>query len=199
MKAAVKLTPEQAIRWSTIAVVAGVAAVAGWVSYRHALDVVRAHGETGAVAFAYPFTIDGLIYAGSMALLDAARRGAAAPPIAWPLLGVGVAATMFVNVLAGLASGPLGAAVAAWPALALVGSYELLMVIVRAGTRQPAATPAAAATGNGHDELSQRFRPWLERGEVPGVAAIKKELRCGQDRAQQARDYLREVVATRSN
>ena len=44
---------ERAIRWSTVAAVAVVAAVAGWVSYSHALAVVRAHGETGPVAWAY--------------------------------------------------------------------------------------------------------------------------------------------------
>ncbi len=33
---------ERMIRWSTVLVVAAVALVAGWVSYEHALAVVRA-------------------------------------------------------------------------------------------------------------------------------------------------------------
>lgn len=133
---------ERAIRWSTVAAVSGVAVVAGWVSYDHALAVVRAHGEHGAVAWLYPGTIDGLIYAASMVLLDSARRRARPPALARWLLAAGIAATLFANVLAGATYGLLGAVVAAWPALALVGSYELLMLIVRAG-----AVPASATRG----------------------------------------------------
>ncbi len=54
---------ERAIRWSAVAVVAG---IAGWVSYVHAYDVIRSHGETGLVDRVYPGTVDGLIYCASM-------------------------------------------------------------------------------------------------------------------------------------
>jgi hypothetical protein len=137
---------EQAIRWSTIAVVAGVAVVAGWVSYDHALAVVRAHGEGGTVARLYPGTIDGLIYAASMALLLAARRGLPAPPLARWLLAAGIGATLAANVAAGARHGLVGMVVAAWLALALVGSYELLMLIIRDSTA-PAGEPGAARGG----------------------------------------------------
>lgn len=136
-------TAERAIRWSTIAAVAGVAVVAGWVSYEHALAVVRAHGEAGAVAQVYPVTVDGLIYSASMVLLDAARRGVRAPRLARWLLAAGISATLAANVAAGVHFGGIGAVVAAWPALALVGSYELLMLIIRSGARAdaPAGVP----------------------------------------------------------
>ena len=39
------MTGDNAIRWSTVAVVAAVAAVAAVVSYRHALEVVTRYGE----------------------------------------------------------------------------------------------------------------------------------------------------------
>ena len=58
---------ERAIRWSTVAAVAGIAVAAGWASYEHAYAVVSAHGEHGMVARIYPGTIDGLIYAASIA------------------------------------------------------------------------------------------------------------------------------------
>jgi hypothetical protein len=45
------------------------------VSYEHACDLVRAHGETGWTARLIPLTVDGLIYASSMVMLDSARRG----------------------------------------------------------------------------------------------------------------------------
>lgn len=126
---------ERMIRYSTVAAVAAVAIVAGAISYEHALTVVRAHGESGAVAQAYPLTVDGLIYSASMVLLDAARRGVRAPALARWLLACGIVATLAANVTAGLHFGPVGAAVAAWPALALVGSYELLMALVRSSAR----------------------------------------------------------------
>lgn len=66
---------EPAIRWSAVAAVAVVAGIAGWVSYVHAYDVIRSHGETGLVGRVYPGTVDGLIYRASMILLDSARRG----------------------------------------------------------------------------------------------------------------------------
>ena len=132
------------IRWSTIAVVSAIAGVAGWVSYEHALAVVRAHGESGAVAAAYPVTVDGLVYASSMVLLDSAGRGVGVPRLARWLLAVGIGATLAANVAAGVRFGLVGAVVAAWPALALVGSYELLMVIIRrGGVPAQATTPTA--------------------------------------------------------
>ena len=56
------------------------------------------------------------------------------PALAQWLLGLGIAATLAANVAHGLGHGPVGAAVAAWPAVALVGSvgsYELLMMVIR--------------------------------------------------------------------
>jgi hypothetical protein len=68
---------------SAFAVVVAVAGAAGWVSYTHGLDVIRLAGESGAVAFAYPVFIDGLVYMSSMVLLAAARSGRDTPTLAW--------------------------------------------------------------------------------------------------------------------
>ena len=70
---------DRIIRWSTAFAVLGVAAVAAVASYEHAYDLVRAHGETGWTARMVPLTVDGLIYASSMVILDSARRPAPAP------------------------------------------------------------------------------------------------------------------------
>jgi hypothetical protein len=53
------------------------------------------------------------------------------------LLGPGIAATLAANVAHGLGHGPVGAAVAAWPATALVGFYELLMTVIRSSQATP--------------------------------------------------------------
>jgi hypothetical protein len=131
------------VRWSTIAAVVLVAGVAGVVSYDHALAVVRAHGESGAVALMCPATIDGLVYSASMAMLDADRRGVPAPRLARWLLALGIGATLAANVASGLRFGPVGALVAAWPALPVVGSYELLMTVTH-GTDVPGGRPSMA-------------------------------------------------------
>ncbi|WP_160574012.1 DUF2637 domain-containing protein [Actinomadura physcomitrii] len=124
---------DRIIRATTAATVIGVGAIAAVVSYRHALEVVRDHGETGVTAELVPLTVDGLVYVASMVLLDAARRRHQAPALARVALGLGIGATVAVNVLHGIAHGPVGAAIAAWPAVTLVVVVELLMGMIRRG------------------------------------------------------------------
>lgn len=56
-----------------------------------------------------------------------------------PRLGVGIVATIGANVAHGLNHGVIGALISAWPAFALVGSYELLMLLTRNATSTTAA------------------------------------------------------------
>jgi hypothetical protein len=42
-------------------------------------------------------------------------------------------ATVGANLAHGVGHGPVGALVSAWPALALTGSFELLMMLIRTG------------------------------------------------------------------
>jgi hypothetical protein len=107
-----------------------VAAVAAVISYRHAYELVTTHGETGLTARLVPFTVDGLILAASMLILDANRRHQPVPPLARWCLGAGILAT-------------IGALVSAWPALALAGSFELLMTLIRT-ERPPGTAPQVA-------------------------------------------------------
>jgi hypothetical protein len=127
---------DKVVRHTAVSAVLSVAGVAAWVSYWHAVGVVSGHGEPGLTGHLYPVVIDGLIVAASMVLLDSARHKEAAPRLAWWMLAAGIVATLAMNVLAGLAAGWLGAVVAAWPALAFVGCYELLMMLVRAAARR---------------------------------------------------------------
>jgi hypothetical protein len=128
---------DRAIRATTAAAVVAVAGIAAYVSYWHAYQVVRAHGESGVTARLEPATIDGLVYASSMVVLYAARHRLPAPGLARWLLALGIAATLAANVAQGWSHGPVGAVVAAWPAASLVGSYELLLWLIRtAGQHQ---------------------------------------------------------------
>jgi hypothetical protein len=62
--------PDRLIRITTAAAAATVAAVAAVISYSHACELAGPHGETGVTARLVPFTVDGLILAASMLILE---------------------------------------------------------------------------------------------------------------------------------
>ena len=183
---------DRAIRLSTAAAVLAVAGIAAYISYWHAYAVVRAHGETGITARLEPATIDGLVYASSMVVLYAARHRVPVPSLARWLLGLGIAATLTANMAQGWSHGLVGAVVAAWPAVSLVGSYELLVWLIRmSGTaeRRPSAghpgdaaacravarSATTAATGAEFARRGERDIPdqeWQPVARVAGPSAI---------------------------
>jgi hypothetical protein len=122
-----------AIRGSSLLVVVLVAVGAAVVSYRHAYELVHGHGESGAAAVIGPATVDGMIYASGMVLLQAARYNIRAPRLAYWGLWLGIVATVGANVAHGVGHGWIGALVSAWPAVALITSYEILMKLIRTG------------------------------------------------------------------
>jgi hypothetical protein len=190
---------DRVIRWSTALSVLGVAAVAAVVSYEHANALVRAHGDSGWTGRLIPLTVEGLIYASSMVMLDSARRGLRVPALARWLLGLGIVATLAANVAHGLGRGLIGATVAAWPAAALVGSYELLMVIIRGGQTSTAAPDThddASMIDPLGEEAAVVFTAELAADRVPSIRVIRAALHVGQPRAQRLRDYLAEVADT---
>ncbi len=191
---------DRAIGRSTALAVIGVAAVAAVVSYEHASALMREHGESDWTARLIPLTVDGLVYASSMVMLDSARRGVRVPSLARWLLGLGIVATLAANVAHGLAHGISGAAVAAWPAVALVGSYELLMVIIR-GAPVPTAAPRPHDDLSVVDPLGEQatvlFAAELAAEHVPSTRAIRAALHVGQPRAQRLREYLAGAAGVR--
>jgi hypothetical protein len=157
---------DRAIRVSTAVVVLAVAGIAAYISYWHAYAVVREYGETGVTAQLEPATIDGLVYASSMVILYAARHDRPVPRLAGWMLALGILASLAVNVAQGWSHGLVGAVVAAWPAVSLVGSYELLAWIIRtAAAGGPDQVPAADHRKPVADQA--RTGPW----PAPGPAA----------------------------
>jgi hypothetical protein len=88
-----------------------------------------------------------------MVMLDSARRKKPVPVLAQWLLGLGIAATLAANVDHGLGHGPIGAAAAAWPAVALMGSYELLTMVIRNSQATSGGAPDKTAAGDPLQEL----------------------------------------------
>ena len=185
--------PDRLIRITTALVVVGVAVVAAAVSYEHAYALVRAHGEDGWTAHLVPLTVDGLIYASSMVMLQSARRGTPVPALALWLLALGIMATLAANVMHGLGHGFIGAAVAAWPAVALVGSYELLMTLIRGSSGVSARVPAPDPL---QVQAADTFADHLGTGRIPSIRAIRSALHVGQPRAQEIQTYLAALAET---
>jgi hypothetical protein len=185
------------IRITTALAVVAVAGVAAIISYQHAYELVRSHGESGATARLAPFTVDGLILAASMVLLDASRRSQRVPRLAGWSLAVGIVATVGANLAHGVVHGPIGALVSAWPAVALAGSFELLMTLIRTGHRNDTELPTGAARhhpapASNHDvplatspmpSLEQMVRAWHKAGH--SQRAIARELNIDRRKVKQ--------------
>jgi hypothetical protein len=190
---------DRAIRLSTAAAVLAVAGIAAYVSYWHAYAVVQAHGETGITARLEPATIDGLVYASSMVVLYAARHRVPAPTLARWLLGLGIAATLTANMAQGWSHGPVGAVVAAWPAVSLVGLYELLIWLIRtsgaveggpsaehlgedAARRDTGCSAPVAAFDNEHRRNDRRLsaQGWRPDGQPATHASAQQDDRVAQ-------------------
>jgi len=127
-----------------------------------------------------------------MVVLYAARHRVPVPPLARWLLGLGIAATLTANMAQGRSYGPLGAVVAAWPAVSLVGSYELLVWLIRtsgAAARGPSAAhrcngaacraavhpllaPASDGERPGGSERGRSDPAWRPAGQVAGQSPI---------------------------
>jgi hypothetical protein len=183
---------DRAIRLSTAAAVLAVAGIAAYVSYWHAYAVVRAHGESGITARLEPATIDGLVYASSMVVLYAARHRVPVPSLARWLLALGIVATLTANMAQGWSHGPVGAVVAAWPAVSLVGSYELLVWLIRASgptdrglsaahlctdaasraARRPVLASAVDGERPGGSERGMSDLAWRPAGQAAGQSPI---------------------------
>lgn len=87
-----------------------------------------------------------------MVILYAARHRLPVPAPARWLLALGILATLAANVAHGWSNGPVGAVVAAWPAASLVGSYELLLWLIRTS----AAVTRGQSPGQGDDPAARR-------------------------------------------
>jgi hypothetical protein len=88
--------------------------------------------------------------------------------------------------------------VASWPAVALVGSYELLMMVIHSSQ-----VPADSTPETEHDtdplqgQAAELFAEQLAADRVPSVRAIRAQLHVGHARAQRLRDCLAAGAAKR--
>ncbi|WP_460363678.1 DUF2637 domain-containing protein [Actinocorallia lasiicapitis] len=149
---------------------AGIAAV---VSYRHMHELAVVRGESRWTAALIPLSVDGMIVVASMSILVESRAGRRGGWLPWVLLGLGSLASLAANVAVAEPT-TIGRVIAAWPSLALLGAYELLMGQLRgtgpAATALAAADPAARLEGGrdtGRRSLQSAAWAWALSNRAP--------------------------------
>jgi hypothetical protein len=204
-------------RFVTALAVLTVAVIGAVVSYSHVYDLGIAHGQSGTAARLLPLSVDGLILAASLVLLQAARSGHQAPALPRFALWLGIGATVAANLAYGLPYGPIGAVLSAWPGAAFVLSVEILLGSLRRSqtetahegsqAHQPAVPgtakinkplPANRPTSRGMSASPEVvFAQELDAGKVPGIRTVKRKMRCGQPRAETIQADLAAYIQAR--
>jgi hypothetical protein len=116
-----------AVRRVTTLAVLAVALVAAVASYDHQRELAELASE-GWRAWLLPVSVDGLVVAASMSMLVRRRAGLPAGALAWTSLLAGIGASLAANVAAADPTA-VGRVVAAWPPVALLLAWELLMQV----------------------------------------------------------------------
>ncbi|MEV6157067.1 DUF2637 domain-containing protein [Nonomuraea sp. NPDC052129] len=157
------------IHRTTITGVLLLATIAAVVSFRHMHELCLRHGEDHAAAVLIPLAVDGAIVVASRSILLANRYGSRGGLLAWTMLLIGSLASLGANIAVAEPS-LIGRVIAAWPSVALIGSYELLMSqIRRASTQEPAVLQGEMAGDRelvGEDDHDSSDHPGSHSCEV---------------------------------
>lgn len=136
---------ERADRWVSrvaTATVAGLAGIAGAISYSHMRQLAAAHGDTGWHAHAFPLSVDGVEIVASLVLLADRRAGRTSGWLPWAALTSGTAASLAANI-ATAGHGTISRIIAGWPAVALLIAVKLLSGIFEHRTSTTEAASSA--------------------------------------------------------
>ncbi len=144
MKGSVAVQARPGDRWISrfaAATVAGLAGVAGALSYSHMRQLAQDHGQAGWHAHAFPLSVDGIEIVASLVLLADRRAGRRSGWLPWTALAAGTAGSLAAN-MATAHPDPVSRIVAGWPALALLLALKLLSGLLdhRVAGASPART-----------------------------------------------------------
>src|SRR5258708_4879679 len=89
---------DRLIRIAAAATVAGLAGIAGAISYSHMRQLAQGHGQAGWHAHAFPLSVDGIEIVASLVLLADRRAGRRPGWLPWAALAVGTAGSLAANV-----------------------------------------------------------------------------------------------------
>jgi hypothetical protein len=141
------------------ATVAGLAGVAGALSYSHMRHLAQDHGQAGWHAHAFPLSVDGIEIVASLVLLADRRAGRRSGWLPWTALAVGTVGSLAANI-ATANPDPISRIIAGWPAVALLIAIKLLSGILH----QHAATAGLA------DSFCDAQQPSSDDSRVPDQA-----------------------------
>jgi len=149
----------QWISRTATATVAGLAGIAGAISYSHMRVLALEHGQSGWHAHAFPLSVDGIEIVASLVLLADRRTGRRSGWLPWAALAIGTAGSLAANV-ATAGPGTISRVIAGRPALALLIAVKLLSGILDHDTGdRPAALPSRPPgndVGNGDQAASRQ-------------------------------------------
>ena len=151
-------------RWisrTAAATVAGLAGIAGALSYSHMRQLAQDHGQAGWHAHAFPLSVDGIEIVASLVLLADRRAGRRSGWLPWTALAAGTAGSLAANI-ATAHPDPVSRIIAGWPALALLLAVKLLSGILER-PNVPDAVDAVA------DQASQANDPTPTVTPIPGT------------------------------
>ena len=131
-------------RWisrTAAATVAGLAGIAGALSYSHMRQLAQDHGQAGWHAHAFPLSVDGIEIVASLVLLADRRAGRRSGWLPWTALAAGTAGSLAANI-ATAHPNPVSRIIAGWPALALLLAVKLLASILEHRDARTQAAPS---------------------------------------------------------
>jgi hypothetical protein len=117
------------INYAAATTVAGLAGIAGALSYSHMRQLAQDHGQAGWPAHAFPLSVDGIEIVASLVLLADRRAGRRSGWLPWTALALGTAGSLAANI-ATAHPDPVSRIIAGWPALALLLAVKLLSGIL---------------------------------------------------------------------
>ncbi|MFY1637241.1 DUF2637 domain-containing protein [Solwaraspora sp. WMMB335] len=116
----------------TVVCVAGLAVVAGTISFAHMHELATEHDQHGWKAFAFPISVDGLEIVAALYMVVQRRAGRRTGWLPWIALVVGTAASLAANIAVG-GDSVIGKILAGWPALSMLVSVKLLFSMIDHG------------------------------------------------------------------
>jgi hypothetical protein len=118
-----------------------VAVVAAIVSFNHMFELASKAGEEWRATL-IPLSVDGMLVAATLAIVDRRRVKQPAGLVPWIGLGLGLVASLAANIAAARPE-VVAQCVAAWPPVALALSIETLVIVLRNTTAKAEVRAAA--------------------------------------------------------